>query len=433
MREFLDYCLRRYLRASGWNEENQYSNLCVVPRELLDFTIPYGLSFRIAKSPTSLLKSAFSIHALPVLNGSIGYLFTSLPLNLETGAPHLRETDRFRIFAPPSKQNNLEEIQRTDNDYLIYGRMFLPTGTLETLYTRRISPQSRYFITAISNPRPKEPSYLTTQLQYDNGKYCSELFFSTDAYLFGLRGLYNFGKGNTPRPHLGDDASKTHEAMQVNTESESSHESENRGGGQWSAGGELYFAAKDKSGGLSLGVRYCTRPLQTNSPPITATFTLNPIVGYLSTTYSAEVSDRLALCSRFDFNVYSYESDLVMGMEWRSADPRFSKVEELAGGWAADSIEAFEGERDEKATPSLMEMEPTSEVQVVETPVPPEDKRDARLESLLKARIGVNKGLALIWEGRWNRRLLFGLGLVADLSDRSSPIRSVGLEIQYFS
>lgn len=40
------------------------------------------------------------------------------------------------------------------------------------------------------------------------------------------------------------------------------------------------------------------------------------MVGHVSTAYAARVSRDLALCSRFDFNVYSYESDWTMGAEW---------------------------------------------------------------------------------------------------------------------
>lgn len=37
-----------------------------------------------------------------------------------------------------------------------------------------------------------------------------------------------------------------------------------------------------------------------------------------------------------------------------------------------------------------------------------------------------------MWEGRL-RNALFSLGVVSDLSNRSKPIRSMGLEIAYFS
>ena len=40
------------------------------------------------------------------------------------------------------------------------------------------------------------------------------------------------------------------------------------------------------------------------------------MMGHISTAYAARVSRDLSLCSRFDFNVYSYESEWTMGAEW---------------------------------------------------------------------------------------------------------------------
>jgi mitochondrial distribution and morphology protein 10 len=40
------------------------------------------------------------------------------------------------------------------------------------------------------------------------------------------------------------------------------------------------------------------------------------MLGHISGAYSARVSRDLSLSSRFDFNVYSYESEWAMGAEW---------------------------------------------------------------------------------------------------------------------
>jgi distribution and morphology protein 10 len=40
------------------------------------------------------------------------------------------------------------------------------------------------------------------------------------------------------------------------------------------------------------------------------------MMGHISSAYSARVSRDLSLSSRFDFNVYSYESEWTMGAEW---------------------------------------------------------------------------------------------------------------------
>lgn len=40
------------------------------------------------------------------------------------------------------------------------------------------------------------------------------------------------------------------------------------------------------------------------------------MLGHMSSAYSARVSRDLALSSRFDFNLYSYDSEWTMGAEW---------------------------------------------------------------------------------------------------------------------
>jgi distribution and morphology protein 10 len=42
----------------------------------------------------------------------------------------------------------------------------------------------------------------------------------------------------------------------------------------------------------------------------------NPLIGFVSTAYSAQVHPHIALSTRFGVNVYSYESDLTVGGEW---------------------------------------------------------------------------------------------------------------------
>jgi len=53
-----------------------------------------------------------------------------------------------------------------------------------------------------------------------------------------------------------------------------------------------------------------------SQPPTTITALFNPMMGHISGAYSARVSRNLSLSSRFDFNVYSYDSEWTMGAEW---------------------------------------------------------------------------------------------------------------------
>lgn len=146
---------------------------------------------------------------------------------------------------------------------------------------------------------------------------------------------------------------------------------------------------------VSTGFRYRTLP-NSNAPPISFTYTLNPIVGHMSTSYVAKLSDELVMCSRYDFSIYSYESDLAFGFEYRTKNKT-----------------------------------PTIETEVDDGIVTLTADRTEKLEGLIKARWGFTKGLALMWEGRF-KNTLFSLGLTADLRS-TSPIRTIGLEVQYFS
>jgi distribution and morphology protein 10 len=77
----------------------------------------------------------------------------------------------------------------------------------------------------------------------------------------------------------------------------------------------------DSSSALSMA-----SPRGLPSPPTTITALFNPMMGHVSGAYAARVSRDLALCSRFDFNVYSYESEWTMGAEYwlRRTPPKLS-------------------------------------------------------------------------------------------------------------
>lgn len=163
---------------------------------------------------------------------------------------------------------------------------------------------------------------------------------------------------------------------------------------------------------VSTGLRYQTVPF-TYAPPISITYTLNPIVGHMSTAYVAQVSDELVLCSRFEFSIYSYESDLALGFEWRSRHDPVAKMK-LASD--VKSVEQHMAEQNKTIVSDVVE----------------QTEKVAKLEGLVKASLGFSKGLAVMWEGRF-KNVLFSLGLTADLSSRTNPVKTVGLELQYFA
>lgn len=78
---------------------------------LLDFSVPRGLHFSISKSPNSLFKTTYSMNALPSLNGSVGYIFTSCNLDVKgSGDVRFKDmVDRFKVFDQPRRPEGKEE------------------------------------------------------------------------------------------------------------------------------------------------------------------------------------------------------------------------------------------------------------------------------------------------------------------------------------
>lgn len=132
MHPFANYVLSAYYKATGWNEDGSYStfdksskgklpshNSCRITSQLngyikavLDFIPPEGLNFSISSAPNSMFKTSYSMAALPRLNGSIGYLFTSCGLKLPPSArvPLGEVINRFRVYDIPLPPTSREEI-----------------------------------------------------------------------------------------------------------------------------------------------------------------------------------------------------------------------------------------------------------------------------------------------------------------------------------
>ncbi|KAG8851635.1 Mitochondrial distribution and morphology protein 10 [Serendipita sp. 411] len=416
MQPFASYILRKYYEATGWNEDNLYSNLTRSSNAILDFQVPRGLHFHVSKSPNTVFKTTYSLNALPNLNGSLGYIFTSCDLGLTSSADvALHEiTQHFKVYDLPRSPEPRPEVwlagERVDQRYyLMYGRLYVPTGRLDALYSTRLGTSWQLVAAAISEQKQLgsnkakgrrsdavDHSNILLNLQHDRGKWCTEYTLSVVDGLCGARLLYNFGK------KAGDD----YVAGESRRERRVDEEEAMDGGlkGRISAGAELYFSAKEKSGGISTAVRFTTVPelgtsesegymsSAASQPPTTVTAVMNPILGHFSAAYASQVSQDLAVCSRFDFNAYSYESEWTIGAEW----------------WVRKQI---------KEEPPALELS---------------SRRTEDLQGVMKARISTNYDISMYWQGRL-AHVLVGLGVISDLRNRVRPIRALGLEVAYFS
>ena len=315
--------------------------------------------------------------ALPSLHGSIGYIFTSCELDVQNSRNvQLKDmVERFKVYSQPRQPEAKEEVwlagERVDTrgayvcpamgsrfeelmgvpplDYLLYGRMYIPTGRVDALYSTRLSPNIQALVAAISDPRSNSlsaermpgvnipTSNIMLSLQHDTGRTCTEYTWSAEDGMLGVRLLHNFGK-LAPSP---EEAAKAQQSVSIGARRKRVDEEEAMEGGlkgRISAGAEVYFSAREKSAGVSTGIRFTTLPDATppsfqlpstassalssspsyapSQPPTSITALFNPVIGHVSGAYAARVTRNLSMCSRFDFNVYSYESEWTMGMEW---------------------------------------------------------------------------------------------------------------------
>ncbi|WVQ84224.1 mitochondrial distribution and morphology protein 10 [Cryptococcus sp. DSM 104549] len=522
---FSTFILRNYYAAIGWNEDNLYSSLTRSSTALLDFQIPQSLILQLANSPTPIFFTSYALDALPQLNGSISYITTSEALD-EIGPGRTIAfkdvVERFRVFPPPRKPLPKEEIwlggKRIEGrDYLLYSRLHLPSLHLSGLATTRLTPTLQAHLAFLSQPAPPSPTRPTSphtppghsrqpsepstpappaptpgnillSLQHDTGRYSGEYTYSAQDGMFGLRGLYNFGWQG------GEEARRVEKVKKAGLEGKRIDEEDMMEGGlrgRFSAGGEVYFSAKQKSFGISTGLKFTTvprvlplspsAPVPAPSPPTTLTLLYNPLIGFLSSAYSAHVSPTVALSTRFGVNVYSYESDLAVGGEWwigRRRGKRGLQAEAAAASVSAEGQEArrlaaataamtrdpvtgvLEANREVASREWLREtslrtevVEDTKAERQLDSPVPlvakpgvetvggvrpsgavpvaPMGEEDER-DGVLKARLSGNWSIALLYEARI-RDCLVSVGVISDLTSRQRPIRSVGLEVQYFS
>ncbi|GAA5944357.1 hypothetical protein JCM3775_002895 [Rhodotorula graminis] len=446
-----------------------------------------------------------------LLAGQLSYLFTSAPLfptstrRSAVGAQRIRFKDvvqSFPLGSVPARPELREDAlptwsggERVDRaDYLLYGRLYAPTPRLDALYVHRFAPTLQALVSLITVPSPApaptlswespDPSSfaastsagagagppasapaatsgplarlseLELKLQQDTGRWSAEYSYAVGDGMWGLRGLYNFGRSGAPgggaglgvgeEPPVALEGGVGGGGEVPAEQDEGGSDGDTPGGlkGRWSAGGEIYFSTQERSAGVSTGVRFVTVPESAGGPaqpPTYATATLNPIMGQVQAGYAVQVGRDASLASRFDFNLYSYDADLTVGGEWfyRRAPPPVaplplspppstrttpSSPQDTVDGAGDTTFDAFaRGADDDETRRRKRNMDADNEVLGV-----------------LKVRASTSSMVALLWEGRLGD-FLVSAGLVADLRQatlsrgRRSPISSVGMSLSYWA
>ncbi|KAI8819433.1 uncharacterized protein EV422DRAFT_568858 [Fimicolochytrium jonesii] len=385
MIDYLSHILRTYHHATRYRPDDSYTSLTLDSRCILDFPVPRGLSVTLGKCISPELKASYTV-GIPNIR-SAGFLFTSLPVAGEVGAlwgdnegdgeggllgmdrerERERGTTEVKVVSTVNREEGGNELpanaaavaldldardisthdkaETETKKYLLYGRIFEDLR-LEAMYIRSLSQRTHFVASGVNSWRraPNGASSISAQLLHAGESYNAGLSWTSDDQVLGVSGLFRFG---------------------------------NTG---WAAGSEVCYTAKEKSGGLSFGARYKSLapsrqpPLSTSPYPPHAvrsalTFLANPIMGHFSTSYTTTVRSGLTMSTRYDINVYSYEADLAVGLEYLRKDR----------------------------------------------------------SQMVKARVSLVEGLALKLEGQY-RRALLSIGLMTEFA--RNPRRSIGIELQ---
>lgn len=366
-----------------------------------------------------------------------GYRNVPLPVRLEELGRSIEEEDRKKKKKRPT---------------LLHATLILPPpSTLTALYARRVQPETLLSIfldsrsvTSSGVPSPP-PATVLAHIQRDTGRYSLEGLGSTDSGLLGIRGLWNFGLGSAESlpgkdralSELGGSPDIFLSSEQLDQCSAHFRHLASKPS-LLSAGAEFYYSPFSHVIGLSTGLRFTTlgvtasnstsssnrspaasklksrsvnRPLAGTSAalssailtpanvahssfPYTMTLTANPIIGSLSTTYSVKPSSNLALSSRFNFNIYSWESQYVIGAEiWRRTGVKGTTQRE-AGYTAAHNSSLID---DNNHIPPQSRSEQSSAIPSHQ--VSPNNPRAAD-ETVIKMRLDDNLNVKLLWTGR---------------------------------
>ncbi|CAG7946858.1 unnamed protein product [Penicillium nalgiovense] len=443
MLDFMDYIQLSFAEATHWNRDNSYSSLNTTAQSILDFSTPERLRVHLSSLSTPHFATSYTLGTVGLLDGSVSYLFSTVPFNnLPSGSasiplrkisPGYRQvqapaapietwgwdslldgvsipglTNGSRPELPiPKDEESIRESEAKRKATLLHASLHLPPpSTLYALFLRRISTNMQLSLAVCSTQGPPQSksapqASMLTQLSHDTGKYSNEYLFSTDNALFGWRGLWNFG----PDPRYTRDVPPPLSLL--------------------SAGAEAYYSPISSLIGMSTGLRFTTLPAATEIPPssspsstrtpistfpYTLTLTLAPIVGSLSTTYSLRASPNLAFSSRFGFNVYSWESEMVAGCElWRRTKKSDSSNDEDLE-WARRKMRMHDFGVSLPGSPASPLLEDPARP---EGPVSSNAHTEAETsDSVIKLRIDQSWNVRLLWEGRVKELLVSaGVGL----------------------
>ncbi|KAJ1724044.1 Mitochondrial distribution and morphology protein 10 [Coemansia erecta] len=386
--DYFPFLIRQFHRETRWDEHNSYSTFCKTSQEIIDFSIPHGVSVSAGRSIGSGLSSQLVFSMIPNKASSIGYLaasrslFTVPPLESrlavsantifndcdhisETVAPpgvhqpHLVEDlptvvdyptksdvidgfadkatgpphsdfaffRRQQIFDERDSQSLLSSIRSggwrcnweignsgsrnsdssssASRDYMMVAQMYPSMSSITGSYISQRSPTSELTLSGVSIAGAHPDLQLIAQYAVNKRRWSSESILATSGKLIGFRSQYNFGNVEA--------LDRAAYEYYCGSDDDARRVLRDKTHGRFSIGSEVYFGAQDSSGGISVGARYrYDLPLFSE-----LTCVLNPIMGHLSLAWMQQLRPQFCAAARYDFNVFSLNSELAMGVEWQ--------------------------------------------------------------------------------------------------------------------
>ncbi|SJM87633.1 probable Mitochondrial distribution and morphology protein 10 [Zygosaccharomyces bailii] len=295
MLDYMDYVIRQFEKSTNWNYDNSYANITASSRHVLDFPVPNQFKFQISNKSTPYTFNTMEIFTKKIFNGSMTYLYTDAD-NMDifvqnSNSTTLQDvTETYRYVQPYHSHAHASSLNHMKSLY--YGRMSYPCPNLEAMLIKRLNETTQLTLKCVSSFNGF--NILTGYWQHDTGKNRHEIIMSTNDLLCGYRFLHNFvGTPSKFKTSLYDNSSL-------------------------SFGAELWLGIITLSPGCSTTLRYCTHSPNTGRP-LTLTLTWNPLFGHISSTYTAKTSSSSTFSTKYDFNLYSIDSNLSFGCEfWRS-------------------------------------------------------------------------------------------------------------------
>lgn len=488
---YMDFVQQCFYFSTGWSWDNTYEHILDTPRNLLHFSIPSGVSLIASNRNTENNYSSLQISQLDRLQGSLSYLSTSKNLDTYYKSSHLLPLSR---VVQGYRDIIDEKMDKDTREYLLYGRMYFPSQFLEGMFIKRFSSNYQLVTKFVNTPRlnklSQPTSIFTFYLQRKTENCSNDFIFSTRENLFGFRCLYHFNIAN-PGSQL------------VNVEKKLRPSSTSSYPSTFSSGCELWYAAGSVSPGVSIAARYSTyidsfRYLMNSIPmyspqenaeipsfystlhtdnekkivnsipyaissihPLTFTLAANPLLGTFESTYAIKSdvhykkkvnnSDQnnmnlskigIVFSSKYEFNIYSYESDLIVGTQiLRSKISESSETNKVLskGSNDGESISDFSRISPHNVVYKVSENEYTEknkasfsrqDYMMSNIKKKPTNIEDEFISSFKISGSPTKKNIRLVWEGKFHDWFVSS-GAAIDFDKIGPKVMKYGIEFSF--